>query len=114
MLSGATSLMMMVSHSSSKCCRCAFTSSLGKPQNWLAYTIVIRPVLSSKFLVPMLTAGPTGTLATAGTEYLWSDLLVIAKVEDGARVTGSFVGGVAEEEAVQYRLFLRSASRFFM
>jgi len=73
---------------------------------------VIRPVLSSKFLVPVLTAGPMGTLATAGIEYSWSDLLFIAEVADGAGATGSFVGGVAEEEAVRDRLFLRSASGF--
>ena len=74
---------------------------------------MIRPVLSSKFLVPVLTSCPTGTLAKAGTEYSWSDLLVIAEVADVVGATGSFIGGVAEE-VVQDRLFLRSASGFFM
>ena len=40
----------------------------GKPQNCFACTIVMRPVRSSKFPVPVLTAGPMGTLATAGVE----------------------------------------------
>ena len=88
-------------------------SSHGKPWNWFAYTIVMRPVWSLKFPSPMLIAGPIGTLAKAGTEYSWSDLLVIAEVADVVGATGSFIGGVAEE-VVQDRLFLRSASGFFM
>jgi len=35
-------------------------------------------------------------------------------VADGAGVTSSFVGGVAEEEAARDRFFLRSASGFLM
>jgi hypothetical protein len=58
----------------------------------------------------MLTAGPVGTLATVGTENSRSDFWAIAVVADGAGVTGLFVGGVAEEEAVRDRFFLRSAS----
>ena len=60
---------------------------------------MISPSLSSKFLLPVLTAGPTGTLAIAGTEYSQSDLWAISVVVvDGAGVTSLFVGGVAEEE----------------
>jgi hypothetical protein len=36
--------------------------------DWFSYTIIIRLVHSSKFLAPMLTVGPMGTLATAGVE----------------------------------------------
>jgi hypothetical protein len=57
----------------------------------------------------MLTAGLVGTLVTAGIENSWSDFWAIAIVADGVGVTGSFVGRVAEEEAVRDRFFLRSA-----
>jgi hypothetical protein len=50
-------------------------------------------------------------LATTGTENSQSNFWAIAIVADGAEVTGSFVGGVAEE-AVRDRFFLRSASGF--
>jgi hypothetical protein len=36
------------------------------------------------------------------------------KVADGAGMTGSVVGGVAEEEAARDRFFLRSALGFLM
>ena len=52
---------------------------------------MMRPVRSSKFLDPMLTVGPVGTLAMLGIEYSWSDL-AIAIVVDGARLTGSSIG----------------------
>ena len=68
MLAGVTSLMMIVSHSSRKCCKCALASLLGKPQNWFACTIVMRLVRSSKFLVLVLIVGPTSTLATMRVE----------------------------------------------
>ena len=42
-----------------------------------------------------------GTLATAGVECSQSDFWAIAVVADGVGVTGSFVGGVAEEETVR-------------
>ena len=73
----------------------------------------MRPVLSSKFLVPMLTTGPTGMLATAGMKLLRSDL-AIARVADGAGATGSLDGGVAEEKVVQDWFSIRSASGFVM
>jgi hypothetical protein len=73
MASSATSLMMMVSQSSRKCCRCTFASSLGSSQNGLACTIMISPVWSLKFLSPMLTVGLVGTLVTTGMENSWSD-----------------------------------------
>ena len=38
----------------------------------------------------------------------------MTKVADGARVTGSFVSGVVEEEMAQDRFFLRSASEFLV
>jgi hypothetical protein len=51
----------------------------------------MRPVRSSKFLDPVLTTGPVGTLAMLGTKYPWSDL-AIAIVVDGARSIGSSIG----------------------
>jgi hypothetical protein len=72
---------------------------------------MINPVRSSKFLSPILIAGPMGTLAIVGTVNSWSDFWAIAIVADGTGVTGSFVGGVAKEEAVRDRFFLRSASK---
>jgi hypothetical protein len=45
----------------------------------------------------MLTAGPVGTLATARTENSQSDFWAIALVAAGIGMTGSVVGGVAEE-----------------
>ena len=59
MLSGAMSLMTIMLQSSRKCCRYMFVSSLGRPENWFAYTIVMRLVQ---------TAGPTGMLAMVGIE----------------------------------------------
>jgi hypothetical protein len=53
-----------------------------------------------------------GMLAIARTEYSWSDFWAIAAGADGVGVTGSFVSGVAKEETVRDRSFLRSASRF--
>ena len=85
-----------------------------RPRQGFACTIMISPGLSSKFLLPVLTAGPTGTLATTGTEYSWSDFWAILVVADGAGVTGLFVGGVAEEEMVRDRFFLRNASGFLV
>jgi hypothetical protein len=61
--------------------------------------------------IAMLIAGPTGTLATAGTEYLRSVLAMIGVV-DGAGLTSSSVGGVTEEEVARDCFFLRSASGF--
>ena len=58
--------------------------------------------------------GPTGTLATVGTEYSRSDFWAIAVVADGAGVTSLFIGGVVEEEMVGNQFFLRSASRFLV
>ena len=70
--------------------------------------------LSSKFPLPMLTVGPMGTLATTGMEYSRSDFWAIVVVADGAGVTSSFVGGVAEVEMAWDQFFLRSASGFSM
>ena len=97
-MSGATSLMTMVLHNSRKCSRWPFVSLPGKPQNGFAYTIMISLGLSSKFSLPVLTVGPTGTLATVGMEYSWSDFWAISVVADGEGTTGSFVSGVAQEE----------------
>jgi hypothetical protein len=44
----------------------------------------------------MLTAGPTGTLATVGTEYLYSVLSAMVFGTDGAGVTDSVASGVVE------------------
>jgi len=52
----------------------------------------MRPVRSSKFLFPVSTAGPVGTLATSGIEYL-RRVLAIAVVADGAGWMRSSVGG---------------------
>ena len=60
---------------------------------------MISLVQSSKFPFPVLTAGPTGTLAIAGTDYLWSDFWAIAVVADGVGVIGSTADGVTEEKA---------------
>ena len=60
---------------------------------------------------PTLTAGPIGTLATAGTENSWSDFWAIEVVADGVGVTGSFDGGIVEEVAREL-FFLRSDFRF--
>ena len=65
--------MTVVSHSSRKCRRCALASSLGKKQKGFACTIVISPNLSLKFPLPVLIAGPTGTLVTVGMEYPRND-----------------------------------------
>ena len=75
---------------------------------------MINLALSSKFLLPLLIAGPTGTLAIAGTECSRSDFWAIAVVADGAGATGSFVGGVAEEEEVRDLFFLMSASELLV
>ena len=89
-------------------------SSLGKPQNGFACTIMISPVLSSKFPLPVLTAGPIDMLVIARTEYSWSDFWAIAVVANGAGATSLFVGGLADEEMLRDRFFLRSASRFLV
>jgi hypothetical protein len=59
--------------------------------------MVISLVLSSKFLSSMLTAGPVGTLAIARMENSQSDFWAIALVAAGIGMTGSVVGGLAEE-----------------
>jgi hypothetical protein len=102
--------MTIVSHSLRKVRKCALASSFDSPQNGLAYTMVISPVLISKFLSLMLTAGPVGTLATAGTENSQSDFWAIVVVAAGTGVSSSVVGGVAEEVEARDPFFLRSAS----
>ena len=114
MISCVTPLMTMVSHSSKKCCRCAFAFSLGKPQNWFACTMVMRLMRSSKFLAPILTAGPIGMLATVGTEYSCSVLSVMVFGTDDARVTDSVVGGVVEGGSTRGQVFFRNDSGFSM
>jgi hypothetical protein len=112
MILGVTSFKTMVSHSSRKCCRWALASSLGRLQNGLAYTIMIRPVFSWKFALPMLIAGPTGMLATMGTEYSRSVLSAIAFSTDGAWMTGSVAGGVMEGGLTWGQAFFRNDSGF--
>jgi hypothetical protein len=63
---------------------CALASSLALPQNGLACTIVMRPVLISKFSAPVLTDGPTRTLSTEGAENSQSIFWVMALEVDGA------------------------------
>jgi hypothetical protein len=109
--SGAMSLMTIVSHSSRKVCRCALASSFGSPQNGLAYTMVISPVLISKFLSPMLIAGLVPTLSIAGMENSWIDFWAIEMIVAGTGVSSLVVGGVVEEVEAQDPFFLRSASR---
>jgi hypothetical protein len=104
--------MTMVSHNSRMCCRWALASSLGSLQNALAYTIMIRPVFSWKFALPMLTAGPMGTLATTGTEYLRSVLSAIAFGTDGAWMIGLVVSGLVEGGLAWGQAFFRNDSRF--
>jgi hypothetical protein len=72
--------------------------------------MLINPVLISKFLSSMLTAGPVGMLATTGTENSQSDFWAIAMVVAGIWVSSSVVGGVAEEVEAQDLFFLRSTS----
>jgi hypothetical protein len=62
----------------------------------------------------MFTAGLVGTLATAGMENSRSDFWAIAMTAAGTGVSGSVVGGVAEEEEAWDPFFLRSASGFGM
>jgi hypothetical protein len=64
MLAGVMSLMTMVSHSSRKCYKFALASSLGKPQNWFACTIVIRPVRSSSS--SRVDSGPNRHVGNSG------------------------------------------------
>jgi hypothetical protein len=68
--------------------------------------MVISSVRISKFLSPMLTAGPVGTLAIVKTENSWSDFWAIAMVAAGTGVSSSVVGGVAEEVEAQDPLSL--------
>jgi hypothetical protein len=60
--------------------------------------MAIGLVLSSKFLLSMLIAGPVSTLATTGMKNSQSDFWAIALVAAGIGMSGSVVGGVAEEE----------------
>jgi hypothetical protein len=71
---------------------------------WTRLPIVISPVRSSKFLSPRLTADPVGTLATTRTENSRSDFWAMLMVVADTDMSGSVVGGVAEE--VEARLLL--------
>ena len=51
-----------------------------------------------KVLVTNVDSGPIGTLATAETENSRRVFWAIVSDTDGAKATGSSVGGVAEEE----------------
>jgi hypothetical protein len=53
--------------------------------------------LKFEVLVLRLTAGPVGTLATAGTENSWSDFWAMVVVAVGIDVSGLVVDDVAEE-----------------
>jgi len=63
-----SSLITKVLWSSKNCWRWALASSLALPQKWLAYTIVIRPILISKFSPPVLTSGSVGIWLANGVE----------------------------------------------
>ena len=114
MILGVTSFMMMVSHSSRKCCRWALASLLGSLQNRLAYTIMIRPVFSWEFVSPMLITGLMGTLATVGTEYSQSILSAIGFGTNGNLMTGSVVNGVAKGGSSWGWAFFRNDFRFLV
>jgi hypothetical protein len=73
--------------------------------------MVISPVQISKFLSPLLIAGPMGTLATTGTENSWSDFWTIAMVVADIGVSSLVISGVAEEVEARDLFFLKSASR---
>ena len=62
----------------------------------------------------MLIAGPMGTLATVGIEYLRSVLTAIGFGMDGAGVTDSVASGVVEGGSTQDQAFFRNDSRFLV
>jgi hypothetical protein len=64
--------------------------------------------------LPMLTAGPTGTLAIVGTEYSCSILSAMVFGTDGVGVTGLVAGGVAKGGSTRGWAFLRNDSRFLV
>jgi hypothetical protein len=72
--------------------------------------MVISLVLISKFLSPMLTTGPVGTLAIVRTGNSRSDFWAIVVVVADTGVSSSVVDGVAEEVEARDPFFLRSAS----
>jgi hypothetical protein len=71
--------------------RCALASSLALPQNGLACTIVMRPVLISKFSTPVLIDGLTETLSVEGAEKSGSVFWAMALEVDGAIMIDSAV-----------------------
>ena len=75
---------------------------------------MIRLVFNSKFMSPMLTVGPTGTLATVGTEYSCSILLAMVFGTDGAGVKGSVASRVVEGGSTRGQAFFRNDSGFSM
>lgn len=83
------SLMAIVSYSSRNCQSCTFISSLAFPQNRMAYTIVIRPVLISKFASQVWMVGPTCTLEAEGADYSRRVFCAISCERSGAKKTGS-------------------------
>ena len=66
-----TLLITKLLQSSRNCWRWVLASSLALSQKWLACTIMIKPVLISKFSHPVLTSGPIGTLLAEGEEKFW-------------------------------------------
>ena len=75
--------------SSKNCWRWVLASSLALPQNGLAYPIVIKPVLTSKFSPPILTSGPIGTLLVEGAEKSRRVFWAMQLEADGALMIGS-------------------------
>ena len=70
-------------------------SSFGLPQNGLAYTMLMRLNLNSKFTSPKLTLGPVATLAVEGTENSRRVFSAIASGTVGASELGFYTGRVA-------------------
>jgi hypothetical protein len=68
MASLVTPLMVKVLQISRKCWRSALASSCAFPQNWLAYTMLMRAGLSSNPLSFTLTVGLVRMLAVVGED----------------------------------------------
>ena len=108
--SAATPRMTTVSQSSRKFCKCAFASSFGLPQNGLAYTMLMRHDLSSKFMSPTLMLGLVATLSVEGTENSRRVFSAIASRTSGASEIGSYAGRIARGGTTRGRALLTSLS----
>ena len=81
--------MVNVLQTSRNCCRCALASSFGFPQKGLLYTIVIRPILISKFASPVLTHGTVRMLVVEGAKNSRRVGVAIGSELDDAELIGS-------------------------